>query len=70
MLVLMKMQDAFEQLPYEIGRSCSWSPGEEHLKGQPELGGTVLHFKMDFGTSSCQVYVMLLKHLFFRQQQQ
>lgn len=52
MLILMKMQDAFQQLSYEIGRTCAWSPGEEHLKGQPELGGTVLYFTMDFGTSS------------------
>lgn len=64
MLILMKMQDAFQQLSYEIGRTCAWSPGEEHLKGQPELGGTVLYFTMDFGTSSYHVYMMLLKHFF------
>lgn len=60
----MKMQDAFEKLRYEIGRTCAWSPSDEYLKGQPGLGGTILYFKMDFGTSFFQVRMMILKHLF------
>jgi len=56
MLILMKMPLNNYR---EIGRTCAWSSGEEHLKAQPELGKTVLYLKMIFGTSFCHVYMLL-----------